>query len=154
MPAFAIILLLLVGSTIFHHSSKEDSKIITPSYTNGSERSYSRQDYKGKRTITQDSALDEHWDEIKEYINGSESIEVYSHKSGSNYTLDADISNGEVESIHFPNGGYIYINADLDSNGTGEGYGSDGYWDVEVDSSLIEDATEEWASDNGYTLSD
>jgi hypothetical protein len=29
MPAFAIILLLLVGSTIFHHSSKEDSKIET-----------------------------------------------------------------------------------------------------------------------------
>lgn len=131
MPAFAIILLLLVGSTIFHHSSKEDSKIITPSYTNGSERSYSRQDYKGKRTITKESALEEHWDEIKEYIDGTEPIEAHSQKSGSTYTLDADISNGEVEIIHFPNGGYIYINADLNSDGT-----------------------EEWASDNGYTLSD
>ncbi len=154
MPAFAIILLLLVGSTIFHHSSKEDSKIITPSYTNGSERSYSRQDYKGKRTITKESALEEHWGEIKEYIDGTEPIEAHSQKSGSTYTLDADISNGEVEIIHFLNGGYIYINADLNSDGTGEGYGSNSYWDVEIDSSLIEDATEEWASDSGYTLSD
>jgi hypothetical protein len=57
-----------------------------------------------------------------------------------------------VESIHFPNGGYIYINAELNSDGTGDGYGSDGYWDVEVDSYLIENAVEEWASDNGYSV--
>jgi hypothetical protein len=147
MPAYVIVILLIIGSSIFHHSNKEENQSY-PSYKSEYRSKSSRH-----RTISSEDALDQYWDEIKEHINGTETIDAYSQKSGGNYTLDADISNGEVEAIHFPNGGYIYINADLDSDGTGEGYGSDGYWEVEIDSSLIEEATEEWASENGYTLS-
>lgn len=148
MPAFIIIFLLAVGSVIFHTPNKTDDQPVYPSYVS----SYSSE-RKAHRTIDYDEALDDHWDEIKEYINGTESIDVYSHKSGGTYTLDADISNGEVEIIHFENGGYIYINADLNSDGTGEGYGAGDYWDVEVDPSIIEMGAEEWADDNGLTLS-
>lgn len=147
MPAVIFIILLIVGSVIFNQSNKEEERQSYPTYT-----SEYRSQGRNSRTIDYDEALDNHWDEIKEYINGSEAIEVYSQESGSYYTLDADISSGEVESIHFPNGGWIYINAELNSDGTGEGYGSDSYWDVEVDSYLIEDAAEEWASDNGFSL--
>ncbi len=151
MPTIIIIILLIVGSAVFHNSGKEEVKTNYNSYkTEYKQEPPTR--YSKERSINYDDALDEHWDEIKEYINGTESVEVYSHKSNGYYTLDADISNGEVESIHFPNGGYIYVNAELNSDGTGDGYGSDGYWDVEIDSSLIEDAVEEWASDNGYSV--
>lgn len=151
MPAFIFVILLAVGSIFFHHSDEPDEQSSYPSsYSSSYSPSYSAS--RNHRTIDYDGALDDHWDEIKEYINGNEAIEVYSQESGNWYTLDADISNGEVESISFPNGGWIYINAELNSDGTGEGYGSDSYWDVEVDSYLIEEAAEEWASDNGYTL--
>lgn len=146
MPAFIFVILLAIGSTLFHHSDKSTEQSSYPSYSTSysSNRNY--------RTIDYDEALDDHWDEIKEYINGTETIEVHSQESGNYYTLDAEISNGEVESISFPNGGWIYINAELNSDGTGEGYGSDSYWDVEVDSGIIEDAVQEWADDNGYSL--
>lgn len=148
MPGYILIILLIVGSAVFRHPNKIDEVRGTSAYNS----SYSSE-RRAHRTIDYDEALDDHWDEIKEYINGTESIDVYSHKSGGNYTLDADISNGEVEIIHFENGGYIYINADLNSDGTGEGYGAGDYWDVEVDPSIIENGAEEWASDNGLTLS-
>jgi hypothetical protein len=148
MPAFVIVLLLAIGSTLFHHSEQEEK-----SNYSSSESGYYFQN-RNHRTIDRDQALDEYWDDIKEYINGTETIEVYSHESGNYYDLDADISNGEVEVIHFEHGGYIYINAELNSDGSGEGYGSDSYWDVQIDSSLIDDAVDEWASDNGYTLND
>lgn len=148
MPAYIFIILLIVGSVVFHQSNEEEERQSYTAYT-----SMYRPEGRNSRTIDYDEALDDHWDEIKEYINGTEAIEVYSHESGNYYTLDADISSGEVESIHFPSGGWIYINAELNSDGTGEGYGSDSYWDVEVDSYLIENAAEEWASDNGFSLS-
>jgi hypothetical protein len=147
MPAFIFVILLAAGSVLFHHSDTPAEQSSYSSYS----PSYSSS--RNHRTLDYDEALDEHWDEIKEYINGSETIEVYSQESGNYYTLDAELSNGEVESISFPNGGWIYINAELNSDGTGEGYGSDSYWDVEVDSYIIENAAEEWASDNGYSLS-
>ncbi len=150
MPALVVIGLLILGGIFFGPDSHERDTYSSYDYSYNQPYSSSR----NERTIDHDEALDNHWDEIKEYINGSEPIEVYSHESGNYYTLDAEISNGEVESISFPNGGWIYINADLNSDGSGEGYGSDSYWDVQIDSSLIDDAVDEWASDNGYTLSD
>jgi hypothetical protein len=149
MPAFIFIILLLLANSWFHHSEDKQAVDI-PSYT----ATYSSGIYSNHRSISRDDALDQYWDEIKEHINGTETIEVHSHESGNNYDLDADLSNGEVESIHFPNGGWIYINADLDSDGSGEGYGSDDYWDVQVDSEVIDNAVDQWASDNGYTLTD
>ncbi|MEN9338104.1 MAG: hypothetical protein RIQ41_418 [Candidatus Parcubacteria bacterium] len=154
MPLFFLGLLIALIHGVFTDDSvpqayqSQESSYSQPLYQD----TYSRPSFATHR-ISYDDALDEYWDEIKEYINGTETIEVYSYESGNYYTLDADISNGEVESIYFPSGGYIYINADLNSDGTGEGYGSDSYWDVEIDSYLIENAVEEWASDNGYEIS-
>jgi hypothetical protein len=150
MPVFIYIIVFLVGASLFHSNEKEAERpktYLAPSYD-------SVNYYEPGRTskIDRDEALDQYWDEIREYINGTETIEVYSFESGNFYTVDAEISNGEVESIYFDNGGYIYINALLNSDGTGEGYGADNYWEVEVDSYLIDNALEEWASDNGYEI--
>lgn len=149
MPALVVIGLLILGGIFFSPDSYERDTY--SSYDSSYNQPYSSS--RNERTIDYDEALDNHWDEIKEYINGSEPVEGYSQESGNYYTLDAEISNGEVEIIHFPSGGWIYINAEINADGTGEGYGSDSYWDVEVDSGIIENAVEEWASDNGYILS-
>lgn len=149
MPWF-IIIIIFVGSTVFFDSHESEER---RSYFSDNSSYYS-QSSNHHRRISRDDALDQYWDDIKEYINGTETIEVYSQESGNYYDLDADISNGEVEVIHFPSGGWIYINADLNSDGSGEGYGSDSYWDVQIDTSLIDDAVDEWADDNGYELID
>ena len=106
-------------------------------------------------TINRDEAISEYWGEIKEYINGTETIEACSSSSGSCYDLDADISNGEIEQIYFPNGGYLYFSADIDEDGSASDLDLNGNdWDFTIDtaSSSIDDAIYDWASDNGYTI--
>lgn len=114
-------------------------------------------DYKNKsgHTLDRDEAIDEHWDEIKDYLNGSETIEACSDESGNCYDLDAEISNGEVEQIYFSNGGYLYFGADIDSYGEASDYDQNGNgWDFTLDmnSSIVDDAVSDWASDNDYKI--
>lgn len=95
-----------------------------------------------------ESLAHDHWDEVREYISGSETIEACSD-SGC-YSLDADISDGTIETVYFPNGGCIYPDAEINDDGTAEGYGSDDrYWEfqVDMDSSLVQDAISGWVSD-------
>jgi len=121
-----------------------------PSYYGGYDNYYD-DDY---RVIDRDEAIDEHWDEIKEYVDGSTEVEAYSYDSGNYYSLDADISNGEVDQVYFPNGGYLHsLGAEVDSGGSASGYDQEYRdWEFEVDDSLIDDAVEEWAQDNDYEL--
>jgi len=105
--------------------------------------------------IYRDEAIDLYWDEIKEYVNGTETIEACSAQSGNCYDLDADISSGAVDQIYFDNGGYLYFGADIDSNGYASEYSYNGdVWDFYLDmgSSIVEDGIYDWASDNGYEL--
>lgn len=70
---------------------------------------------------------EEYYEENKP--DGTYTVEACS--SNGCYDLDADISDGVVETIYFPNGGYIYPDAELDEDGSGYGYDSDGNeWEI------------------------
>ncbi len=102
---------------------------------------------------TQEDAISENWDSIKEYLNGTEIIEACCE--GGCYSLDADISNGEVSEIYFPNEGYLYFSADIDEKGNASDTDNEGRnWDFTLDmnSSIVEDAVQEWANNNDYEL--
>lgn len=131
-------------------------------FRDGDEKSYNdsgyssgRQSIISEKTLSRDEAIEGYWDEIKDYIDGTETIDACSSDSGNCYDLDADISNGQVEEIYFPNGGYLYFSADIDESGNASDFDQNGNgWDfaVDMDSSIIDDAVSDWASDNGYTL--
>lgn len=108
-----------------------------------------------QETLSRDDAITEHWDEIKEYANGTETIEACSGSSGNCYDLDADINSGSVDTLHFPNGGYNSFSGEFDEDGNASdsSYSGDS-WDfsMDMDSSLVDDAVDEWASDNGYEI--
>ena len=86
-----------------------------------------------------------------EAIDGTYAAEACNGSSGRYYDLDVDIMDGEVATIHFPNGGHLDLSgAELDENGyaTGEAYTySEGYtgdsWDVSVYDLEFEEA-EDW----------
>lgn len=76
----------------------------------------------------------------QEPIDGTYVVEACSNNSGNCYELDADVSDGEVETLYFPNGGHLdFDGAEIDEDGyaTGDSYTWDeGYnddsWDVTV----------------------
>ena len=111
-------------------------------------------DEKENNIVLYSEAIENYWDEIKEYIDGYETIEACSN-SGC-YDLEAYILDGRVEKIYFPNGGYLYFfNAEIDSNGEASDMDQNGNWwdfSLDMDSSIVQDAVSEWANDNGYTL--
>ena len=96
-------------------------------------------------TTSDDDYVQYNWDEIKEYMSGTESIEACTN-SGC-YTLDADISNGTVEQIYFPNEGYLYFSADIDENGDAndtDDRGRDWEFSIDMNSGVVENAVQEW----------
>jgi len=124
------------------------------SYNDSNYRSV-RQSIISEKTLSRDEAVENYWDEIKDYVDGTETIDACSSDSGNCYDLDADISNGQIEEIYFPSGGYLYFSADIDESGNASDFDQNGNgWDftVDMDSSIIDDALYDWASDNGYTL--
>jgi len=105
--------------------------------------------------ITRQDAIDNHWDEIKQNLNGTETINACSDESGNCYDLDADISEGSINQIHFANGGSLDFSADIDETGSASDSDVNGNgWTFTVDmsSSLVDSAVEEWAQNNGYTV--
>jgi len=102
--------------------------------------------------ITRDEAIAEHWDEIKDHLSGTVSLEACSSQSGNCYDLEAEIVSGTIETLHFPNGGYRSFSAEIESDGTASDIDADGNaWDftVDLDSSEVDDAVREWASATG-----
>jgi hypothetical protein len=105
------------------------------------------------KTISYDEAIKNYWDDIKGYINGYTTIEACSD-SGC-YDLEAHISNGKIDEIYFPNGGYLYFDADINSYGQASDMDQNGnWWDFSIGmySSIINDAVSDWASDNGFEI--
>lgn len=84
--------------------------------------------------------FDEHDYDVNRYQNlgGTYTVEACNTRTGSCYDLNADIDEGVVERIYFPNGGHLDLDgAELDEDGytTGESYTeSEGYdgneWEV------------------------
>ncbi|GIW69044.1 MAG: hypothetical protein KatS3mg100_538 [Candidatus Parcubacteria bacterium] len=111
--------------------------------------------YEEERTIDRYDAIYQYWDEIKDYVSGTETLDACSYESGNCYSLDAEISNGQIEMVYFPNGGYLYFSADIDESGNASDIDQNGNsWDftIDMDSSMIDNAIYDWASDNGYTV--
>lgn len=108
------------------------------------------------RELSRDAAIEEYWDEIKDYMDGYESIEAFSYASGNYYNVEATISNGAITRISFPDGGYLYFYADIDSNGTAEEidtvHGSAWSFQIDVGSAFVDDAIFNWADVNGYEI--
>lgn len=136
-----VLLLGIGGWIIFGSHSSSSSSGSVGRYGEYEDAGYD--DYENLEDLAYD-----HWDEVREYMSGSETIEACSD-SGC-YDLDAEISDGSIEMVYFPNGGYIYPDAEIDEGGSADGYDSDGnYWEFEVDtgSDTVQDAITDWASD-------
>jgi hypothetical protein len=117
---------------------------------------YSKNSFLGKKenkTIFYEDAIENYWDDIKEYVDGYTTIETCSD-SGC-YDLEAYISNGKIDEIYFPNGGYLYFDTDINSDGQASDMDQNGNWwdfSIDMDSSIINDAVSDWASDNGFEI--
>lgn len=107
--------------------------------------------------LTRQEAIDDRWDEIREGLDGSKTIEACSSESGNCYTLDADIASGSIDEIHFPNGGYLHFSADIDDDGTASDTDENGNgWDLTIDmnSPFIDEAIDDWAQEHGYAITE
>jgi len=146
-----LVWILIVGAIAAFFLFRDDNE---KSYNDSGYRS-GRQSIISEKTLSRDEAIESYWDEIKDYVNGTETIDACSYESGNCYSLDAEISSGQVEMIYFPNGGYLYFSADIDEGGNASDFDQNGdSWDftIDMDSSVIDDAIYDWASDNEYTI--
>ena len=151
----ALVWILIIGAiaAFFIFRNNDSSNSSTNTFPANS--SYRNSGTSEHTTLSRDDAISEHWDEIKEYVDGTETVEACSSSSGNCYDLDADISNGEIEQIYFPNGGYLYFSADINESGSASDSDQNGdSWDFTLDmsSSIVDDAVDNWASSNGYTI--
>ena len=121
-----IISSIIIFSLIYGFSGNSDSinnySYDEPTYT---ENSY----YPTSNNSFNDSydGYDEHTEDINRYesLGGTYTVEACNTRTGSCYDLDADIGDGSVERIYFPNGGHLDLDgAELDEYGyaTGESY--------------------------------
>lgn len=104
--------------------------------------------------ISRDDAIDDYWSDIRDYLSGTETIEAC-RVSGNCYDLDADIYTGIIDTIYFYNGGHLNFGVEIDEDGYANEYDQNGdEWEffLDMDSSLVDDAVEEWAEDNDYTV--
>ena len=103
--------------------------------------------------IARDDAISEHWDEIKEFVDGSETVEACSD-SGC-YDLEAEISSGIIETVHFANGGYLTVSAEIDENGSADDVDQRGrLWEftLDMDAPIVDEALAAWAESNGKEI--
>lgn len=54
------------------------------------------------------------------YFSGTKTFEACNESNGNCYEVEADVSDGEVETIYFNNGGYVDAYGELDEYGAGE----------------------------------
>lgn len=151
----ALVWILIIGAVAAFFIFRNNDSGSSPTNTFLDTRSYGNSRANENTTLSRDEAVSEHWDEIKEYVDGTETVEACSSSSGNCYDLDADISNGQIEQIYFPNGGYLYFSADIDESGNASDSDQNGdSWDFTIDmnSSIVDDAVDNWASSNGYTI--
>jgi hypothetical protein len=107
------------------------------------------------RSINRDEAIRNHWTEIKKYLNASETLEACATATGSCYDLDAEISRGNVELLHFRNGGSQRFSADIDVEGEARDVDSRGdYWNLRLDmrSPVVDKAIRKWAQANRHLV--
>jgi hypothetical protein len=106
-------------------------------------------------TLSRDEAIENHWEDIREYFSGTEDVDACSVDNGNCYSLQADIVGGYLDTIYFSNGGSLSFFTEIDEFGNALELDENGHlWDFTIDmnSSTVEGAVEEWAGVNGYTV--
>ena len=139
--------LLIVGLAYFAFSNRD-----TPSAPNEV-----RSTATDAEVLTRDEAIENHWDEIREHLDGTDEIEACSLESGSCYSLEADITSGMIETLRFTNRGWLHFGAEIDETGSASDVDDEGrMWDFTLDmgSPLVDDAVAEWARANNRRISD
>ena len=126
LAGLLFVILALCGAGC-ESSTETESAHASQSSIYSSYPSYSHDDYN-------EPAKDEEEEEDEENRIEDGSHEVEACRNGSCYTLDADVEDGVVTRINFPNGGYRDIDAELDTDGSGSGSDNEGNdWEVTVD---------------------
>src|SRR5688500_15130407 len=67
-------------------------------------------------TISRDEAISDHWDDICEHLDGSETLEACDQSSGNCYDLEAEISSCNIDTVRFPNGGFLSPGEPIDNS--------------------------------------
>lgn len=141
------------SSTSSNASSSESNS--SSAADSGPSSGGSQDDTNAGQTISRDDAISDHWDDIKEYVTGSETVDACSSESGSCYTLDADIDKGEITEIHFNNGGHLSFSAEINDSGSASDSDENGNsWDFTLDmnSSIVDNAIDDWAKAKEYDV--
>lgn len=101
-------------------------------------------------------AIEEHWEQIRFHLSGTEEVEACDLTGGGCYVLQADIIRGRLTAVHFSNGGSIGFSTPmvivgdtayaLDTDAKGR------EWEVFLDmqSPTVETAFREWARLNNW----
>lgn len=140
---------IIIVFFIFNGNTRKNS------YSNNKYQGFIQQESGEQKMLDRSEAINYYWDEIRDYVNGTETINACSSESGNCYSLDTDISGGIIEEIYFDNGGYLCFSADIDEDGNASDIDQDGNsWDFTIDmnSSIIDDAIDNWAYDNDYII--
>jgi hypothetical protein len=147
-----IVLLIITGvgkSFLGDHTTS--SSVLPANYYSGDDYD----DSSSESVFTESEAIESYWDDIKEYVNGTETVEACYQGNGNCYDLEADISDGTITTLYFNNGGNLDFSADIDESGEAsdtDDRGNDWEFTIDMDSSLISDAVDDWASNNDYTI--
>jgi len=115
---------------------------------------FQTQDLEPGESISRGAAIATHWDEIRQYLGGIETIRACPD-GGMCEGVDADINEGQIEVIYFDNGDYLFFIAEIHENGEASDADDNGVqWDFTLDmnSTLVDVALEEWASEKGYII--
>ena len=86
--AVAGLILILFGAVFFGSSYKTTNELNLQDYQYEEDRIAEPEIPK----ISRDRALSRHWDEIKDFVDGTEVIDVFSYESANYYSVDSDIS--------------------------------------------------------------
>ena len=128
----------------------------TKQYSNPSNIKIESEINEDKKLISKEEVIKYSWSEIRQFVEGEEVIEVCNSDLDKCYDLEVSILGGDIMEIHFTNGGYIKLTAELDKNGEAEAYDDDrGYlwtFKINMDSTLINNAVVNWAKLNDYIL--
>ena len=109
-----------------------------------------------KTVITQRQAINDHWEEIKEYINGTGTVKACYDFDNHCYFLKVDLKSGQITYMYFPNGGYLRFDVvELDREGLGEATSDDDRdwsFDLDLDNDAVYGAITEWADNANFTI--
>src|SRR5579871_2075210 len=136
---FVILMLIVIGYLVLHNNESTSSTFLSTATTGDTDDD--------QETLTRREAIDQYWDDIRDYMDGSESISACS-PTGTCYDAEADISNGTVDRIVFPTGHSLMFSADIEGDGSASDSDSDGNpwsFDFDMNSSLVDDAIAPWA---------